>query len=553
MFWGNNAKDIEIAKLKQKITELESAQNNDNILINEMNEVLSKTKRGVLNLQIKEHSSNPKLNELKQNLNDTLQFNSAMIDKIVEILIAFGNSKFDYKVDINNSSGSLGSIILGIQSLGFSVSELLGLIDISANKLNTEMNELSKAAYTLSNASNEQAASLEETAAALEEITGTIVNNTDKTIQMSSYAQKVIASAKSGQEMSNQTDKAMDEIKEQVQSINEAITVIDQIAFQTNILSLNAAVEAATAGEAGKGFAVVAGEVRNLANRSAEAAKDIKAIVENATEKTNSGKVVADKMTKGYEELYDNINNTMKLISDVSHASKEQQDAIQQINSAVNTLDMNTQQNAAAANQIKIQAEDIKVLSSKLVDVVEHTSYHKSSQKEVCNVDMMFKLNSLKLDHINFKDTNFNKLDSKASWKVSDETQCNLGKWIKQMEDEKKPFTKSANWSTLKHNHLLVHSGVQNTIDANASDNLDGFISEVEKLDENVSAVFSGLQNVKGENCSQMTQISPITYETSAKQDSKPTSNDTTNTSTQALKKLNPIQSSKDDDEWESF
>ena len=137
-------------------------------------------------------------------------------------------------------------------------------------------------------------------------------------------------------------------------AINEAIEVIDQIAFQTNILSLNAAVEAATAGEAGKGFAVVAQEVRNLATRSAEAAKEIKAIVERATVKANEGKNIATNMIDGYKNLNSNISSTMNLISDIENASKEQLLGIEQINDAVNQLDQldqQTQQNAMIASQ----------------------------------------------------------------------------------------------------------------------------------------------------------------------------------------------------------
>jgi methyl-accepting chemotaxis protein len=143
----------------------------------------------------------------------------------------------------------------------------------------------------------------------------------------------------------------MDEINTQVNLVNEAIGVIDNIAFQTNILSLNAAVEAATAGEAGKGFAVVAQEVRNLATRSAEAAKEIKAIVERATVKANEGKEIATNMIEGYKNLNSNISSTMNLISDIENASKEQLLGIEQINDAVNQLDQQTQQNAMVASQ----------------------------------------------------------------------------------------------------------------------------------------------------------------------------------------------------------
>ncbi|WP_416224723.1 methyl-accepting chemotaxis protein [Arcobacter sp. FWKO B] len=152
---------------------------------------------------------------------------------------------------------------------------------------------------------------------------------------MSSLATNVTKSANDGETLANQTTIAMEEINSQVTAINEAIAVIDQIAFQTNILSLNAAVEAATAGEAGKGFAVVAGEVRNLASRSAEAAKEIKDIVQLATAKANEGKSIANNMIQGYSELNKNISHTINLISDIENASKEQLLGIEQINDAV--------------------------------------------------------------------------------------------------------------------------------------------------------------------------------------------------------------------------
>ncbi len=160
----------------------------------------------------------------------------------------------------------------------------------------------------------------------------------------------------------------MDEINKEVSSINEAIEVIDQIAFQTNILSLNAAVEAATAGEAGKGFAVVAAEVRNLANRSAEAAREIKNIVELASKKAKVGKDISDNMIEGYKELNENISNTILTIDKVATASKEQERGIIQINDAINMLDQATQKNAQVADEISTMSLNIAQMSNSLVN-----------------------------------------------------------------------------------------------------------------------------------------------------------------------------------------
>ena len=233
----------------------------------------------------------------------------------------------------------------------------------------------------LNQSSNAAAASLEETAAVIEEITSNIRNNTENISKMASLSNEVTASASHGETLANQTTVAMDDINVQVGAINDAISVIDQIAFQTNILSLNAAVEAATAGEAGKGFAVVAQEVRNLASRSAEAAKEIKSIVENATNKANHGKNIAGNMIDGYKQLNENISHTINLIQDIQNASKEQLLGIEQINDAVNQLDQQTQQNAMVASQ----THEVAVITDQIAKLVVSNADEKEflGKKEV--------------------------------------------------------------------------------------------------------------------------------------------------------------------------
>ena len=170
----------------------------------------------------------------------------------------------------------------------------------------------------------------------------------------------VTKSTADGEKLAQQTASSMEDINEQVISINEAITVIDQIAFQTNILSLNAAVEAATAGEAGKGFAVVAQEVRNLASRSAEAANEIKSIVETATQKAQDGKQISSKMIEGYIQLNENITKTTDLIENVKNNSQEQKTVLENINHTISTIDKQTQDIASIANkthQVAIQED----------------------------------------------------------------------------------------------------------------------------------------------------------------------------------------------------
>jgi methyl-accepting chemotaxis protein len=199
---------------------------------------------------------------------------------------------------------------------------------------------------------------------------------------MATIANSVTSSANNGEKLASKTATSMEQINEKVTAINEAINVIDQISFQTNILSLNAAVEAATAGEAGKGFAVVAAEVRNLASRSAEAAKEIKALVEDANIKANEGKTISDEMIEGYVHLNNDIKKTIDLISDITTSAQEQKIGVEQINDAINNLDKQTQENAAVARVANTIAQKTSEIAK---DILENTKEKKFEEKPLTN------------------------------------------------------------------------------------------------------------------------------------------------------------------------
>lgn len=284
------------------------------------------------------------------------------INRLLFVIDSF--KKYDFTARFPNP---YAKIAVAMNELGDEISALLRQSYGTGLMLENSSHELLENVNILNQSSNSAAASLEETAAALEEITSTVISNANNVELMTRFSNEVSNSAKKGQQLANQTTNAMDEINNQVNRINEAIAVIDQIAFQTNILSLNAAVEAATAGEAGKGFAVVAQEVRNLASRSAEAAKEIKNIVENATSKANEGKNISFEMIQGYTELLENIEKQSQTINEIATASKEQQAGITQINDAVTGLDQQTQQNANIASDTKTIAINADNIAKKIV------------------------------------------------------------------------------------------------------------------------------------------------------------------------------------------
>jgi methyl-accepting chemotaxis protein len=240
----------------------------------------------------------------------------------------------------------------------------------ASDSIGVASSEIASGNQDLSARTEQAASNLEETAASMEQLTSTVKNSADAARQANQLAANASEIAVRGGQVVGQVVTTMDEINHSSKKISDIIGVIDGIAFQTNILALNAAVEAARAGEQGRGFAVVASEVRSLAQRSAEAAKEIKGLISNSVEKVETGNQLVADAGQTMSEIVGSIQRVSDIIGEITTAAGEQSDGIGQVNTAVSQLDQMTQQNAALVEESAAAAESLKDQASRLAQVV---------------------------------------------------------------------------------------------------------------------------------------------------------------------------------------
>ncbi|MDY6944984.1 MAG: methyl-accepting chemotaxis protein [Pseudomonadota bacterium] len=252
--------------------------------------------------------------------------------------------------------------------------DIIGEVNIGAGKVSSAAAGLAESNSQLSHRTQGQASSLEETAAAIEEMTAAIKANADSAANASQLARGASSVAAAGGEVVSSAVHAMAAINDSSRRISDIIAVIDEIAFQTNLLALNAAVEAARAGEQGRGFAVVAGEVRNLAQRSASAAKEIKTLIGDSVEKVRTGSALVSKSGEHLEQIVHSVQRVTTVVEEIASANAEQASGVSQLNDAVAQLDHITQQNAAGTEEIAAASQMMHAESDRLVETVSYFS-----------------------------------------------------------------------------------------------------------------------------------------------------------------------------------
>jgi methyl-accepting chemotaxis protein len=321
-------------------------------------------------------SANPMMDAAGKRLGTVVEWADRTVELTVEseikaLVQRAGDGDLTHRMALEGKSGVFAEIGKGINQLTDNMSEVISRVQAAAVEVSRGAEEISQGNTDLSQRTEEQASSLEETASSMEEMTSTVKQNADNASRASQLATAARDQADKGGSVVSQAIRAMTEINDASRKIVDIIGVIDEIAFQTNLLALNAAVEAARAGEQGRGFAVVASEVRNLAGRSATAAKEIKGLIQDSVKKVEEGSSLVTQSGQTLDQIVTSVKKVSDIIGEIAAASQEQSAGIEEVNKAVMQLDETTQQNAALVEQASAASQGMAAQAKTLNEMMD--------------------------------------------------------------------------------------------------------------------------------------------------------------------------------------
>lgn len=431
--------------------------------------------------------------QISTGINDLLEVNSQALGDVGAMLTRLSQGDLTRKID-TEYQGVLGRLKDDANVTVDNLQEIIFSIKSATDAINIAAQEIASGNQDLSGRTEQQASSLEETASSMEQLTGTVKQNADNARQANELANSAQRVAEKGGKVVGQVVETMGAIHQASNRISDIISVIDGIAFQTNILALNAAVEAARAGEQGRGFAVVATEVRNLAQRSAAAAKEIKTLISDSVEKVQTGGRLVDQAGQTMGEVVASIQRVARIMSDISNASREQTAGIEQVGFAVGQMDEMTQQNAALVEQAAAAAESLEEQARNLAESVAVFRLSGGlviqGQAELAGLDFDGAIaahGKWKQRLLDYVAGGGEQLDPAV---VGRDDQCALGCWI---HGDGRALRGNAGYTELKGEHAGFHRCAADVIRTQLAGNSDGARAQISGEFSNRSARVIGL------------------------------------------------------------
>jgi methyl-accepting chemotaxis protein len=358
----------------------DSAMNAIDSALSEIDAVMGDVASGRLSARVNAELPG-QLSDIKTKFNDSLDEISGVFSETEDMLMALSEGKL-YKRIENDFPGEFNALKVSANATASKLTEVVFEIQQAAATVHESTDDIAKGNSSLSARTETQASNLEETAASMDQITTTVKHTATNAGHANKIASEALNQAALGGKVVNEAAGAMAEINDASARIADIISVIDAIAFQTNLLALNAAVEAARAGEQGKGFAVVASEVRNLAGRSANAAKEIKHLIEDSVSKVKTGTELVSKSGRTLEDIISQVENVSSIVSEISSAAEEQSLGINEVHKAIESLQMLTQQNTAMVEEAAAASEELGSQAKGLGDLMDFFEASDSKQTE---------------------------------------------------------------------------------------------------------------------------------------------------------------------------